>query len=135
MKKSTAKSIDFHPINRKKVVADFLGGTITSDAGGLLLRELEQASGIIKQFSECFTDHRNAAQAEEKARMRCALGAMTSAPEFEPPPGGSHHRRPPGCEKRRLMSGSPHLCLPGGGGSDSGLGFSTAVNRPPPGAA
>ena len=32
---------------------------ITSDAGGLLLRETEKRIGIIKRFSQCFTDFRN----------------------------------------------------------------------------
>jgi hypothetical protein len=40
-------------------VARFDGGPITSDAGGLLLREVEQHTGIIRQFAACFTDHRD----------------------------------------------------------------------------
>jgi len=43
----------------RKVVASFNGGTITSDAGGPLLREVESKTRIIRQFSECFTDYRN----------------------------------------------------------------------------
>jgi hypothetical protein len=45
-------------------VADFDGGTITSDAGGLLLREVEQRFGIIRQFAGCFTDHRDPGKLE-----------------------------------------------------------------------
>jgi hypothetical protein len=41
------------------VVARFDGGQITSDAGGLLLREAERATGIIRQFAACFRDHRD----------------------------------------------------------------------------
>jgi hypothetical protein len=40
-------------------VARFDGGPITSDAGGLLLREVEQHTGIIRQLARCFTDHRD----------------------------------------------------------------------------
>jgi hypothetical protein len=40
-------------------VGRFDGGRITSDGGGLLLRETEQATGIIAQFAGCFTDHRD----------------------------------------------------------------------------
>jgi hypothetical protein len=40
-------------------VARFDGGRITSDAGGLLLRETEQRTGIIRRFATCFTDHRD----------------------------------------------------------------------------
>jgi len=49
----------FQPHARRDVVADFDGGTITSDAGGLLLREVEVRFGIVRQFARCFTDHRD----------------------------------------------------------------------------
>jgi hypothetical protein len=42
----------------------FDGGTITSDAGGLLLREVEKRTGIIQQFAACFRDHRRAERIE-----------------------------------------------------------------------
>jgi hypothetical protein len=41
------------------VVARFDGGSITSDGGGLLLREVERRTGILRQFAACFTDHRD----------------------------------------------------------------------------
>jgi hypothetical protein len=41
------------------VVARFDGGQITSDGGGLLLRETERVTGILRQFAACFTDHRH----------------------------------------------------------------------------
>lgn len=49
----------FPELNSREVVARFDGGTLTSDAGGLLLRQVEQATGIVRQFAGCFTDHRN----------------------------------------------------------------------------
>ena len=33
---------------------DFDGGAITSDGGGLLLREVEKRTGIVGQFASCF---------------------------------------------------------------------------------
>jgi len=53
------KKLKFQDLNNRKVEADFDGGMITSDAGGLLLREVERGRQIIKRFSECFTDYRN----------------------------------------------------------------------------
>ena len=50
---------DFHPLNHREVVARFDGGEITSDAGALLLREVEHKTGILRQLAACFTDHRN----------------------------------------------------------------------------
>jgi hypothetical protein len=40
-------------------VARFDGGNITSDAGGLLLREVEKRCGIIRGFASCFEDLRD----------------------------------------------------------------------------
>ena len=55
----TQKSFAFHSLARREVVARFDGGPITSDAGGLLLREVERSSGILRQFADCFCDHRD----------------------------------------------------------------------------
>ena len=52
-------SFRFHALGRREVVARFDGGPITSDGGGLLLREAERITGIIRQFAACFTDHRS----------------------------------------------------------------------------
>ncbi len=49
----------FHPQKRREIRAQFDGGAITSDGGGLLLREVEKRVGILRQFAACFTDYRN----------------------------------------------------------------------------
>ncbi len=53
------KTFAFHALGQREVVARFDGGRITSDGGGLLLREAERLTGVIRQFSACFTDHRD----------------------------------------------------------------------------
>src|ERR1700681_369943 len=69
-----APAVWFHghedPVNlseRLRVIAlhdpafrQFDGGSITSDAGGLLVREVEKRTNIIGQFASCFTDYRDA---------------------------------------------------------------------------
>jgi hypothetical protein len=50
----------FHPLKRREIRAEFNGGAISSDGGGLLLREVEKRIGILQQFAACFTDYRNA---------------------------------------------------------------------------
>jgi hypothetical protein len=45
--------------NSRQIVAKFDGGAISSDAGGLLLRQVERATGILSRFAGCFTDHRD----------------------------------------------------------------------------
>ena len=53
------KQIHFQGLGERKVVAAFDGGTITSDAGALLLREIETARGFLERFCACFVDHRD----------------------------------------------------------------------------
>ena len=55
----TTDRLTFQPLGRREVVGAFDGGAITSDAGGLLLREVERRTGIIRQFAACFLDHRD----------------------------------------------------------------------------
>jgi hypothetical protein len=49
----------FHALGNREVVGHFDGGDITTDAGGLLLREVEQRTGILKRFAACFRDYRD----------------------------------------------------------------------------
>jgi Transposase DDE domain group 1 len=55
----TPTQLEFHSLGRREVVGKFDGGNITSDAGGLLLRETEMRTGILSRFAECFQDLRN----------------------------------------------------------------------------
>ena len=49
----------FASLNRKKIQADFNGGKLTSDAGALLLRELDQRIGLTEAISNCIPDPRH----------------------------------------------------------------------------
>jgi len=53
---NTALSIA--PLKGKKVALDFQGGSITSDAGVLLLSETESKLGIITMLAKCINDPR-----------------------------------------------------------------------------
>ncbi len=53
------ESFVFQPLDRRDVVGKFDGGTMTSDAGALLLREVDRVTSIIQKFAACFTDFRN----------------------------------------------------------------------------
>ena len=55
----TQTSFSFADHCCRQVVARFDGGTISSDGGAVLLRQLEQGSGIVRQFAACFRDCRN----------------------------------------------------------------------------
>ena len=57
---------NFGKLGKKEIIAQFNGGNITSDGGALLLHEFEKQTGIIKSFSECFTDYRDKKKVEHK---------------------------------------------------------------------
>lgn len=59
MTKCTQKSLEFHPLGRREITARFDAPAISSDAGALLLRELDSKFQFIAQFAECFQDYRN----------------------------------------------------------------------------
>ena len=50
----------FTPLSRRKIEADFSGGHITSDAGLLLLREVDKQHRLTQRLAETQTDQRDA---------------------------------------------------------------------------
>src|SRR6201993_646196 len=54
----SADLFGFAPVEGRKVVAAFDGGTMTSEAGALLLGATDRQVGLIERFAGCFTDHR-----------------------------------------------------------------------------
>ena len=58
MTECTQSSFEFARHFTQRVVADFEGGTLTSDGGALLLRQTDQRIGLLKRFAACFRDHR-----------------------------------------------------------------------------
>jgi hypothetical protein len=66
MTECTQSSFTFAGHFSREVVARFDGGQITSEAGALLLRPVEQQTGILRQFGACFRDHRRADLVEHR---------------------------------------------------------------------
>ena len=60
----TQSEFNFKGLEKREVVAKFDGGTITSDAGALLLREVDSATKIVQQFAACLEDFRDPALIE-----------------------------------------------------------------------
>ena len=60
----SADRMEFAPVAGRAVVAAFDGGTITSDAGALLLGAADRAIGLVRRFAACFADHRSPDQVE-----------------------------------------------------------------------
>jgi hypothetical protein len=59
MEENNQLELEFPSVRGKKVVADFEGGVVTTDAGVLLLRETERNVGIIRRLARCMTDARD----------------------------------------------------------------------------
>jgi len=53
------QQLRFQGFGKRRVEGSFDGGEITSDAGGLLLREVAEGTRILERFASCFTDHRD----------------------------------------------------------------------------
>ena len=60
MTECTQSSFGFAALYRREVVAKFDGGDITTDAGGLLLREVDRRLRLTERLAACFTDYRRA---------------------------------------------------------------------------
>jgi hypothetical protein len=50
----------FQDLGSRQVVADFSGGTLSTDGGALLLREADHRLGMSRALAECFEDQRDA---------------------------------------------------------------------------
>jgi hypothetical protein len=50
---------EFAPVEERKVVASFDGGTMTSNAGALLLGSVDKAVRLIERAASCFVDQRD----------------------------------------------------------------------------
>jgi hypothetical protein len=50
--------MEFQQLGRRAVMGRFDGGTISSDGGAVLLREVEQRTGISERLARCFRDYR-----------------------------------------------------------------------------
>src|SRR5437764_7613861 len=59
MTECTQSRLPFANHGSREVVSEFNGGTMTSDAGALLLRETDQRMKLLPRFSQCFLDGRN----------------------------------------------------------------------------
>ena len=55
----TPTLFEFEAVERRAVVAGFDGGDITSNAGALLLGQVDRGLGLMRRFAACFTDRRN----------------------------------------------------------------------------
>jgi Transposase DDE domain group 1 len=75
--------LDFPALGTREVKASFDGGDISSDGGSLLLRQVEELTGVIRQFAACFTDHRDPEKIEHPLEHLIAQRVYALAPGYE----------------------------------------------------
>jgi hypothetical protein len=64
------ETLPFQAVPRRAVQARFDGGTLTSDGGAVLLREVDRVTGLLAQLTACFRD------ARAPARITHPVGAL-----------------------------------------------------------
>ena len=62
----SATLFEFEAVERRAVVAGFDGGDITSNAGALLLGQVDRGLGLVRRFAGCFTDRRDPRYVEHR---------------------------------------------------------------------
>jgi hypothetical protein len=70
MTECTGKQLVFSRLKRQQIVADYDGGRLTSDAGALLLREVDRRIGLTRALADCMADPR------DPAKITHALGTL-----------------------------------------------------------
>jgi hypothetical protein len=53
------EQFSFGKVKGRNVIANFKGGTLTSDGGLVLVAELDKKRQITARFADCFSDHRH----------------------------------------------------------------------------
>jgi hypothetical protein len=62
----------FQDLGSRKVVADFSGGTLSSDGGVLLVRQVDAVLGLTAGLARCFTDRRESVYVDHTVQQLLA---------------------------------------------------------------
>ena len=81
MTECTQDSFEFEAHFSRQVTAKFDAGTLTTDGGGLLLRQTERRIGLLKRLAGCFTDCRRADRVEHRLDEGGATPQGEAAPD------------------------------------------------------
>jgi hypothetical protein len=94
----------FSSLCRKKTEADFNGGSLTSDTGALLLRELDRRLGLIEAVNRCIPDPRNPIYTVHQQRTMLAIRCWKDL-------HNNGHRNRPGSLSRPAKSSGSSVSL------------------------
>ena len=79
----TPAQLDFHAFGGRDVVGRFDGGRLSSDGGGVLLREVDQRLGLLQRLAGGFRDYRNPNSVEHSVRELVAQRVYALALGYE----------------------------------------------------
>jgi len=83
MTECNRSKLTFSSLSRKKIIADFNGGHLTSDGGGLLLREANRRTGLTKALAACLTDSRQSSKITHDLKTMLAQRVFAIALGYE----------------------------------------------------
>lgn len=112
MSDDTAAPFRFSAVGRKKVVADFDGGRLTSDGGVMLLAAAERRLGIADRLAGLIADHRNPLFVTHSIADILRARILAIACGYEDADDLDHLRTDPGFKLAcgRLPDSGPDLC-------------------------
>jgi len=85
----------FQDLGTRKVIADFSGGTLSSDGGVLLVRQVDLSLGLTRRLADCFDDARNPVFVEHFLPELLAQRIYTAALGYEDLNDHQYLRRDP----------------------------------------
>ena len=106
MTECTQSRLPFANHGSREVVAEFSGGTMTSDSGALLLRETDGRMKLLARFSQCFLDGRNQALVQHPVEQMLAQRIYGLALGYEDLNDHEQLRQDP---RLKLLAGKPDL--------------------------
>src|SRR5690606_15817388 len=79
----TSEQLEFSSVGRRRVVAAFDGGQVSSDCGALLLKKTDEAIRLIDRLADCFIDQRSQSSVERSVRTLVAQRVFGIAAGYE----------------------------------------------------
>ena len=79
----TPRQLEFEGLARRRIVAGFDGGRMTSDGGALLLREADHLFNVTQRVADAFADYRDPVRIEHDVKTLVAQRIFALALGYE----------------------------------------------------
>lgn len=95
MEENNRLELEFPSVRGKRMIADFDGGVVTSDAGILFLRQTERIVGVVNRMTACIPDRRHQSYVDHTMRELLTQRVMQIACGYEDADDSDSLRRDP----------------------------------------